>query len=263
MKKNMILLSFLLLLAGASVAQSLSSSVVSTSGDYYTGTTSTLSVTMGEAVTEFYSAGAYTLGTGFQQSFPEFIKQLMLTLFLQGLYDETAMHKAQNNSGDQFAGTVADRVSVLLHQSVAPYSLVTTISNVDLNTNGSVQCDVPGNYGSNYYVAVQNRNHLETWSATPISFAGGIISYNFTDAASKAYGSNQKVLGGGAYGFFAGDANQDGAVNNNDIDFITAQASLFTRGYVPQDINGDGVVDATDLIMTDNIAATFVQLMRP
>ncbi len=263
MKKSMILLSFLLLLAGASVAQSLSSSVVSTSGDYYTGPSSTLSVTMGEAVTEFYAAGAYTLGTGFQQSFPEFIKQLMLTLFLEGLYDGPNMHKAQNEGGDQFAGSIADKINVELFSGSAPYNTVSTISEVDIYTNGTATCSIPGSLNSNYYIAVRSRNHLQTWSAAPISFAGSSISYNFTDAASKAYGNNQKDLGEGVFGLYAGDANQDGYISATDINLITSMASSFATGYIACDINGDGVIDALDLIQADNNAAQSIERLIP
>jgi len=244
-------------------SQTLSSHVVSTAGASYSNSSGSLSITMGEAVQGHYSNSTQSLSVGFQQAYPALIKQLLLTLFLQGLYDGPDMHKAQNSTGDQYAGTVADRIDVVLRQSASPYSTVTTINNVELNANGSVQCTIPGNLGANYYVAVQHRNHLETWSAVPVSFAGGTISYNFTDAASRAFGSNQKALGVGVWGFYAGDADHDGDVDGDDMIGISSGASVFLRGYEIADINGDGVVDALDLIQADNNAAVAVSVKRP
>jgi hypothetical protein len=243
--------------------QSLSPSVVSTAGASYSNASGQLSITMGEAVQAYYSNASVSLSVGFQQAFPAAIKQLLLTLFLEGLYDGPSMRKAQNASGDQFAGTVADRISVVLHQSTAPYTELTTLENIDLNTNGAAQASVPGTYGGNYYLAIKNRNHLETWTASPVSFAGTTISYNFTDAASKAYGSRMKDLGEGVFGFYAGDVNSDGHINLTDINATTFAATAFTSGYIAADANGDGTVDALDLILIDNNAANAVSVAHP
>lgn len=261
--KVIVLNLYLLLLSLALSAQTLSIEAISTSGSYYANSSGSLGITMGEAVQAWYSNSTHSLNIGFQQVYPPQLKQLLFTLFLQGLYDGPGMHKAQNSAGDQYAGTVADLIDVVLRQSASPYSTVTTINNVEMNTNGSAQCTIPGNYGANYYIAIQNRNHLETWSAVPVSFAGDTISYNFTDAASRAFGSNQINLGGGVWGFYAGDADHDGDVDNADMVLISTKAASFRRGYEDTDLNGDGVVDALDLIVGDNNAANSIQLVNP
>ena len=244
-------------------AQSLSASVVSCSGAYYSTASGSLSVTMGEAVQAYYSNASTSLSVGFQQAYPSLLKQLLLTLFLEGLYDGPSMRKAQNASGNQFTGTVADRINVVLHQSTAPYTVLTTLANVDLNANGTAQTSVPGNYGSSYYLSIQHRNHLETWTAAPVSFAGTAISYNFSEAANKAYGNRLKDLGEGVFGLYAGDVDANGLVNLADITTATASATAFATGYIPNDANGDGTVDALDLILIDNNAAMALSVAHP
>jgi hypothetical protein len=38
---------------------------------------------------------------------------------------------------------------------------------------------------------------------------------------------------------------------------------MFSTGYVPNDLNGDGVVDALDLIMVENNALNFISVILP
>jgi hypothetical protein len=257
---------FIVVLASASMglrAQLLASSVVSTSGAYFSNTNASVSVTLGEAVQAYYSNASNSLSVGFQQAYPPLLKQLLLTIFLEGLYDGPSMRKAQNVSGDQFTGTVADRINVVLRQSTAPYTALTTLANVDLNTNGTAEANVTGSYGGNYYLVIQHRNHLETWTASPVSFAGTTISYNFTDASIKAYGNRLKDLGEGVFGIYAGDADANGLINLADVDSATASATAFATGYIPNDVNGDGTVDALDLILIDNNAANAVSVAHP
>ena len=193
------------------------------------------------------------------------VKNLSLMVYLEGLYSTTTgqMNKAHNASGEQFEGLKADEVSLELRSSGSPYSLIHSASNLTLNMDGSIVTTLPGNLSGSYYVAIKNRNHLETWSAAPVSFAGSTISYNFTDAAARAYGSNQKEVLPNTFGLYAGDANQDGAINADDSDNAANQASLFATGYIPQDINGDGSVDALDLILIDNNAAMARSVAHP
>lgn len=195
--------------------------------------------------------------------YPE--KSLSLMVYLEGLFNTSTgqMNKARNATGAQFEGVKADEIDLELRSANSPYSLVHSVSNLSLNMDGSITTTVPGNFSGSYYLALRQRNHLETWSANPLSFNTSTISYNFTDAASRAFGDNQKELLTNVFGLYAGEVTDDGAISNDDVDFITAQAAVFTRGYVPADVNGDGVVDALDLILIDNNAANSVSATRP
>lgn len=264
MKHFLLLILFAFVAFTISTAQSLSSTVVSTSGDFYENTSASLNITIGEPVIEFYNTSSCSLSTGFQQGYPNADKLLSLVLFLEGLLtDDGIMNKTKGISGDQFQGNIADKITIRLNQASPGYPVKATFSGVDLNTDGSCALPVSGNYTGSYYLAIVTRNGIETWSNAPVSFSGSNITYNFSDNAGKAYGNNLKLSGTGKYCLFSGDANQDGKVDSNDSNVIGSQAGIFAPGYLAEDINGDGIVDALDLILTDNNAADFVSVKKP
>ena len=258
--KTLILFVLCLPFFGALYGQSLSPTVISTAGDYYTGTSATLSVTIGEPVIETYTSGSVILSTGFQQS--DLMKQLMLTLFPEGLWNGTGLNKAQNETGDQYSGNTADKINIELHNA-ADYGIVAySASGINLSTSGQAAVSVPGTNSGSYYLTVKHRNSIETVSAMPIAFSGISISYNFTDNAGKAFGDNMKALDG-IYVIYGGDVNQDGVVDGLDMIPVDNQAANFGTGYIPEDINGDGSIDALDMIVLDNNAAGFVAAVLP
>lgn len=209
--------------------------------------------------------GAASSSVGFLYRMTELQATIVnLMLYLEGLYQVGGiMNKARNTSGFEYGGTVADKITFELHRA-ANYAVTDfTTADVSLNTDGTATVNVPSNIAGSYYLTVRHRNSLETTAATAINVAGTTISYDFTDQAANAYGGNQKELEPGVFGFFAGDVNQDGAIDGADILSLSASASAFTRGYVSGDVNGDGVVDALDLIVTDNNAAMGVTIVAP
>jgi len=202
-----------------------------------------------------------TITQGVLQTWPEAVKNLMLTLYLEGLFRGGSMAKAQNASGDEFLGDVADKITVELHSASAYSNTVYSVSDIALSTTGQANVSIPGrNYGS-YYVTVKHRNSLETTTAAPVSFANGTIEYSF-DVPSKVFGNNLKGVNE-SYCIYAGDVNGDGFINAADINSLYSEASVFTTGYITNDVNGDGIVDAMDLILTDNNAANFIAVKKP
>jgi hypothetical protein len=91
---------------------------------------------------------------------------------------------------------------------------------------------------------------------------GNTTFYDFTDAASKAFGNNM-LLKGGIYAIFSGDVNQDGIIDSSDIVIAKDDASVFNNGYIVSDINGDGITDAGDLIVIDNNSSIFIGSIQP
>jgi hypothetical protein len=138
---------------------------------------------------------------------------------------------------------VSDQVKVELRNSSSPYALVEQ-KDVSLNTSGSGTANFTSTLNSTpYYIVVKHRNSIETWSKNTQTFSGGVMSYDFTTAATKAYGDNL-VLKSGKYCIWSGDVNQDGV-----IDALDRSASWNDRnlsGYLATDVNGDGTVDALD-----------------
>jgi hypothetical protein len=189
-------------------------------------------------------------------------KTLNLTVLLEGLFNGSTMNKVQDATGDKFSGTVADQITVELHNSASPYTLAGGPYTIDVNTDGTASVTIPGLLSSSYYIVVKHRNSLETWNGVPLSFSGATVSYNFSTSATQAYGNNLKLVSG-KYVLYSGDVNQDGVINTADISIVDASASAFATGYIPADINGDGIVDASDLISLDNNAAVFIVRITP
>ena len=192
-------------------------------------------------------------------------KTLNLNVFLEGLYPATAgntMNKAQSGTGNQYSGTVADQITVELHNSTTPYALAGGPYTANLNTDGTTSLSTPGSLSASYYIVVKHRNSIQTWSAAAVSFAASTISYNFSTTVTAAYGNNLKQKGS-LFLIYCGDVNQDGAVNALDQTSIQTAAVGFTIGYLTTDVNGDGIVDAFDLVMADNNAAKFVVVKKP
>ena len=189
-------------------------------------------------------------------------KQLQVKIYPEGLFNGSALKQAQNATGPQYPTGIADQITIELHETASPFGLATTPFTCNLGTNGIAQVTLPAAFSGAYYIVARHRNHLETWSANPVTFTESIVEYDFTDTGARAYGSNLKALNG-SWVIFAGDANQDGQTDTTDINLIKNQSDSFARGYLTADINGDGTVDATDLILTDNNASSFVTVKRP
>ena len=188
---------------------------------------------------------------------------LNLLVLLEGLYNgSSSMRQAMDISGPHSGPGIADLIEVELHDSGDYNQIAYTVSNVELLTNGLATVLIPGDFSGSYYITVKHRNSIETTSAMPVSFSAGIINYSF-DNPGKAYGNNLKLLDTSMYGLFAGNVNADEIIDQNDINSINSTASGFSSGYLTADVNGDGKVDASDLIITDNNAANFVVVKKP
>ena len=188
--------------------------------------------------------------------------KINITVFLEGLFNGTSLNKAQDGTGNQFPGTIADQITVELHNSYSPYTIAAGPFTVSLNTNGVASFTLEGSYGASYFIVVKHRNSIETWNGNPVSFVGGSISYNFSSTAGQAYGSNLKLISG-KYVVFGCDVNQDGAVDAGDMIPMDNDVSTFAQGYITTDANGDGIIDSLDMILLDNNAAIFAGKIVP
>jgi hypothetical protein len=191
-------------------------------------------------------------------------KTLSLKVFLEGLYNSGgSMHQAYDIAGPKFAAGIADKVIVELHNATVYSTIEYSTGLINLNTNGAVINTIPNTLSGSYYITVNHRNSIGITSATPVDFSGSLISYDFSIAASQAFGANQKDLGEGVFGLYGGDANSDGVLDALDLLLIENAAHSFSAGYITFDINGDGAVDALDLILTDNNASIPVSAITP
>ncbi len=114
-----------------------------------------------------------------------------------------------------------------------------------------------------YYLYVAGRAVVQTWSANEITYTSGAAgSYDFTTAASQAYGSNM-VKKGTKWCLYSGDVDQSKFVDNNDLLRIDNDAFNFVHQYTVTDLDGTKYVDNNDLLICDNNAFNFVGSKNP
>ncbi len=159
-----------------------------------------------------------------------------------------------------------DTVRVYLHSIISPYNIIdTAVSTIDSVTfEGSFTFSQPSGV---YYYVVKHRNCIETWSKSggEVFTAGSMMSYDFTDAVTKAYQNNLVQVDNSPVRFaiFSGDVNQDGIVDGADISNDENDATNAVSGYVNTDVTGDDYVDASDLSIIENNSTANVQVLAP
>jgi len=186
---------------------------------------------------------------------------LNLTLFIEGYYLGSGLmnHVLQNQGIAAATITMTDSVVVELRNTFPPYSLVSSSKTI-LYTNGSATCFFP--VTGSYYIAIKTRNGLETWSANPVSISSN-SNYNFTSAASKAFGNNQSEVAPGVWALYCGDLNHDENTDLLDLTLLENEISNFQSGYYASDINGDGNVDLLDTPLPESNTIGFVFSNHP
>lgn len=183
------------------------------------------------------------------QSNIRFAKRLNLSALIQGFYDGASM--------------IADTISVELRDASAPALVKDKADKVLLNTAGIGAANFYlAVEGANYYIAVKHRNAIETWSKNTQFFTSGILDYDFTTSATKAFGDNL-ILKASKYCFFSGDVNQDDVIDLTDVATVDVDNLNFVTGYVPTDVNGDTLVDLSDLSLVDTNNLNFVGAVIP
>ncbi|MBK9334336.1 MAG: choice-of-anchor B family protein [Ignavibacteria bacterium] len=160
----------------------------------------------------------------------------------------------------------ADTVKAYLRQSTTPYNIVDSSSAVLNQTTLTGKFNFYKETSGNYYLVMNHRNSIETWSSAPIAYDPmNFNTYNFTDSPSKAYGNNQKPVDSSPvrYAIYNGDASRDGSIDLADLGQIENDAINFVTGYVPTDINGDTVIDLADITITENNSVNFITVIKP
>ncbi|CAN5579083.1 hypothetical protein BH10BAC5_BH10BAC5_20270 [soil metagenome] len=114
-----------------------------------------------------------------------------------------------------------------------------------LDTNGTPFCTFYGIGAGNYYVVVKHRNHLSVMTSGFVVLTTISLNYDFTTGLNKFYGGDAKNLGGGIFGIYSGDGNQDGSIDNFDRNIVW-RPNNGQSGYLGADFNLDGSVDNID-----------------
>jgi chitodextrinase len=185
-------------------------------------------------------------------------------LNIQGFYNIVThtMRPVKVNQGIGGSPTDVDDITLELRNDTAPYGLVATTTAV-LQTNGFATGIFNSALSGSYYLVVKHRSALQTWSASPITVSASTPTYDFTDAGTKAYGSNQVLVEPGVWAFFSGDINQDGNIDTIDYPFLEADSNIFASGNYVTDLNGDGNVDTIDYPVLELNTNNFVSVANP
>ncbi|MBK9332729.1 MAG: hypothetical protein IPM96_10100 [Ignavibacteria bacterium] len=156
-----------------------------------------------------------------------------------------------------------DTVRAFFRNTASPYNIVDSAKSIlDSVTFAAGYIFASAPTGT-YYIQLKHRNSIETWSMTGQSYTvGATLKYDFTLAASQAFGNNM-VLKGAKFCLYSGDVNQDGTVDLTDGSLIDNEAFNFASGYLPTDVNGDRVTDLDDAVFADNNGLNFVGVIRP
>jgi hypothetical protein len=158
---------------------------------------------------------------------------------------------------------MTDKIKVILRANVAPAyaALDSAIVNLDSSSLSATMTFYPSTTAASYYIVIKHRNSVETWSI-PVTFTGGSLSYNFTDAATKAYGNNL-IQKGAKFCIYGADVNQDRVVDLKDSSPIQNAINNFFVGYLPTDTNGDQFVDLKDSSVEFNNQSNYVRTLCP
>ncbi len=197
--------------------------------------------------------------------------QVQLTLFLEGLYNTTTdqMNKAQTFNSEKgetenmYGGLIADLIDVEIHSATNYGTLIYTAEDVELMQDGTASFEIPAEYNDEYSITIKHRNHLETVNAAPVSFKTPEVIYDFTTAATQAYGSNMKELESGVFGLYGGDVNQDGYINVSDREMVQTKVLEIAKGYVSEDVNGDGYINVSDREIVQSSVLNIIQKQIP
>ena len=190
---------------------------------------------------------------------------LNLKVAIQGYYDADA-HAMRPVMANQGVGTSTENVDdiVVSLRDVTDYHVVASVT-AKLQTNGDALCTYFTAPSGSFYVSVAHRNSVQVMSATPVTVGPTPSTYDFTTAASKAFGDNQ-VLVDGVYTMYSGDFNQDGFVDIFDFpayDAANQSGGAYDGTYVVTDLNGDGFVDIFDFPIYDANNQGNVQAVLP
>ncbi len=114
-----------------------------------------------------------------------------------------------------------------------------------VNTDGTAISFANAVSGTDYYMVVRHRNHVDIMSSQTVNLPN-TITYDFTTIGNVMAGSNQvKALGGGVYGLHAGDISADGIISVEDFNFYKLDLSQL-NSYLDTDISLDGNVLTQD-----------------
>ncbi len=174
---------------------------------------------------------------------------LNLKMLVEGFYNNNRLN-------------IKDTVQVNLRNTASPYAIVSSSKTLIDSISFKGNINFENTVGGNYYLQINHRNSIETWSKV-VNLSNNVVNnFDLTSAQSQAYGNNL-VRKNNLYCIYSGDVNQDGAADINDVGLVANNAYFYVSGYKPTDLNGDGFSDVSDQSIVDNNAYRFVMKITP
>ncbi|MEO8664606.1 MAG: metallophosphoesterase [Ignavibacteria bacterium] len=175
----------------------------------------------------------------------------------EGLYNRSTGHL-----------NLRDTVNAYLRQIDPPYLYIDHSAGVIDSVSFEGQFMFENAPDGDYYLVIDHRNSIETWSEfslNVITSPRSLHYYNFVSQQTSAFGNNLIKVDSvpNKFAIFSGDVNQDGFVNLSDIILITNDASNFTTGYAATDLTGDLIVNLNDILPAFNNSNRFARIRRP
>ena len=183
---------------------------------------------------------------------------------IEGYYSVATQSMVPAKFNQNFAGatnTDVDDVTLEL-RTVANGTLVDTAT-AALKTDGTAIATFPTGAAGSYYLVVKYKNAVGTWSASPQTVGLTPLTYDFTNAANKAFGANMVQVSPGVFAIYSGDINQDTNIDNLDYSVWEEDVNNFMSGYFPTDLNGDGNVDNLDYSIWETNSNNFIYSVNP
>jgi hypothetical protein len=215
-------------------------------------TTGTITVLVGGC--SAISSGNFTIGSN---------ATLNLKAYMQGYYAGSgSMASVLANQGVSVNTNEMDTIRVELRDAATGTNVVASAKGVIL-TDGTISLSLPASVvGNDYYIVVNHRNTVQTWSADLVTMAA-TTSYDFTTAASQAFGDNMIEIETGIFAMYTGDINQDEFIDPFDYPSFELDNVTFSSGYLATDLNGDGFIDPFDYPVFELNNVNFVMSAHP
>lgn len=210
-----------------------------------------------------YACGQTSDGTGFYDALTS---RYCLLGVVNSVYNIKAAIEGYYDPSSNLM-RMKDTVRVYLRNNVTPFAIVDSAKTVLDSSSFSMRCIFNNSASGSYYIVLKHRNTIETWSrpgGDPF-VCGTEMNYDFTNAVSKAYGSNMKQVDASPVKFaiYSGDVNKNGIIDLSDILIIYNDGTSFVSGYKVTDVTGDYLTDLSDLLITYNNSAAFVSKIIP
>ncbi len=258
--KNQILF-LMLILPILTLGQSISPSTFNSIGASFKSSNAGLDINIGESITGPISNNNSIVTQGLLQ--PNNFT-LNLKLYLEGFYSGNGLMNNGGMGGCLYKVGVStnsndvDTIRLTLVDKISLESVET--AKAILQTDGSANFYFHGATEGFYYLKLNHRNTIETWSASPVLLTNE-GTYDFTAFQNKAYGNNMtETFDQMGWAFYSGDVadalqnvgHQDGIIGMED--YLSMENAVFNTyvGYLTEDITGDGVSESLDYMLMEN-----------